>query len=208
MQLRSIGALSVALGVFTAIVATPQQARAIPTDPIDIALTINFAPPPSTAPWALTGSAALYLAINSPPVTTFNIGTLIPGNPIFTAHYQPTDPCVGGATCAVYFSFGGSTNEAGPGHPTYGFQTNNVPGSDPGFASELLVGNFIPTDPCFSGGVCHANGLIVAYSTATPVGQWDVTISATPLPGALPLFAGGLGALGLFGWRRKRKQAA
>jgi len=30
--------------------------------------------------------------------------------------------------------------------------------------------------------------------------------SATPLPGALPLFASGLGALGLLGWRRKRIQ--
>jgi hypothetical protein len=29
-----------------------------------------------------------------------------------------------------------------------------------------------------------------------------------PLPGALPLFATGLGALGLLGWRRKRKAAA
>lgn len=29
--------------------------------------------------------------------------------------------------------------------------------------------------------------------------------SATPLPAALPLFAGGLSALGLFGWRKKRK---
>jgi len=31
---------------------------------------------------------------------------------------------------------------------------------------------------------------------------------ATPLPGALPLFATGLGVLGLLGWRRKRKVAA
>lgn len=29
-----------------------------------------------------------------------------------------------------------------------------------------------------------------------------------PLPAALPLFASGLGALGLLGWRKKRKQAA
>ena len=32
--------------------------------------------------------------------------------------------------------------------------------------------------------------------------------SATPLPTALPLFATGLGAMGLFGWRRKRKNAS
>jgi hypothetical protein len=30
----------------------------------------------------------------------------------------------------------------------------------------------------------------------------------TPLPAALPLFAAGLGVMGLFGWRRKRKSAA
>jgi hypothetical protein len=32
--------------------------------------------------------------------------------------------------------------------------------------------------------------------------------TVTPLPAALPLFATGLGALGLFGWRRNRKAAA
>jgi hypothetical protein len=31
---------------------------------------------------------------------------------------------------------------------------------------------------------------------------------ATPLPATLPLFAGGLSVMGLFGWRRKRKAAA
>jgi hypothetical protein len=34
------------------------------------------------------------------------------------------------------------------------------------------------------------------------------TIPPTPLPAALPLFASGLGVMGLFGWRRKRKNAA
>ena len=33
-------------------------------------------------------------------------------------------------------------------------------------------------------------------------------IETTPLPAALPLFASGLGALGLLGWRRKRKAQA
>ena len=33
----------------------------------------------------------------------------------------------------------------------------------------------------------------------------EIKFAATPLPAALPLFATGLGTMGLFGWRRKRK---
>ncbi len=36
----------------------------------------------------------------------------------------------------------------------------------------------------------------------------STSVSTTPLPAALPLFASGLGAMGLFGWRRKRKASA
>ena len=36
----------------------------------------------------------------------------------------------------------------------------------------------------------------------------STSLAATPLPAALPLFASGLGALGLLGWRRKRKAQA
>jgi hypothetical protein len=44
------------------------------------------------------------------------------------------------------------------------------------------------------------------YSGAgTQVALDNLTISAVPLPAALPLFATGLGTLGLLGWRRKRK---
>jgi outer membrane lipase/esterase len=40
--------------------------------------------------------------------------------------------------------------------------------------------------------------------------NFDIALieGTTPLPATLPLFTGGLGALGLLGWRRKRKQAA
>ncbi len=34
------------------------------------------------------------------------------------------------------------------------------------------------------------------------------TVSAVPVPAALPLLAGGLGLMGLVGWRRRRKNAA
>jgi hypothetical protein len=39
-------------------------------------------------------------------------------------------------------------------------------------------------------------------------GSVQSSVSATPLPAALPLFATGLGAMGLLGWRRKKKTAA
>jgi hypothetical protein len=39
------------------------------------------------------------------------------------------------------------------------------------------------------------------------VADISATLIATPLPAALPLFATGLGALGLLGWRRKRRVA-
>jgi hypothetical protein len=39
-------------------------------------------------------------------------------------------------------------------------------------------------------------------------GSTHVDLTNTPLPAALPLFATGLGALGLLGWRSKRRRAA
>jgi len=51
----------------------------------------------------------------------------------------------------------------------------------------------------FSGGLTvDESGLPTALAFA----------AAVPLPGTLPLFAAGLGMLGLFGWRKKRKDAA
>jgi hypothetical protein len=47
-----------------------------------------------------------------------------------------------------------------------------------------------------------------AYSIFFSEGFGNGSVAATPLPAALPLFATGLGALGLLGWRRKRKGAA
>jgi hypothetical protein len=48
-------------------------------------------------------------------------------------------------------------------------------------------------------GICASRSVTGGFLDAVP--------TATPLPAALPLFAGGLGAIGLCGWRRKMKAA-
>ena len=59
-----------------------------------------------------------------------------------------------------------------------------------------------------AGGQVVVSGGIGGTTTDEPAPSSDVIgVAATPLPAALPLFAGGLGALGLFGWRRKKKSA-
>ena len=48
----------------------------------------------------------------------------------------------------------------------------------------------------------------VGTLTLSSAGDATFTAVVTPLPAALPLFVTGLGALGLLGWRRKKKAAA
>ena len=49
-----------------------------------------------------------------------------------------------------------------------------------------------------------------ALEGGVPSGSWAIgsAPATTPLPSAFPLFATGLGAMGLLGWRRKRKAQA
>ncbi len=72
-----------------------------------------------------------------------------------------------------------------------------TPGVDP-----IVVGAY--SYECFSYG-CPPGGTDF-FDTRYFTGGYAV--AATPLPAALPLFAGGLGAVGLLGWRRKRKNGA
>ena len=67
-------------------------------------------------------------------------------------------------------------------------------------------------------------GLLAVYKSGVEIGDWNnngltipaqadiqsitINTATTPLPATLPLFASGLGALGLLGWRRKRKAQA
>ena len=56
------------------------------------------------------------------------------------------------------------------------------------------------------GSAQDGSALVFDNQVNGPVGTWVVnSLNSAPLPAALPLFATGLGAMGLFGWRRKRK---
>ena len=63
-------------------------------------------------------------------------------------------------------------------------------------------------DIAISWAMTCANDIIQGTTTGFPVLGPPGHMGATPLPAALPLFATGLGAMGLLGWRRKRKNAA
>jgi hypothetical protein len=81
------------------------------------------------------------------------------------------------------------------GHSTFDFEIHSSPGGD---AVSLFQ--------CLTSG-CLVPGIEFTSAEWTgSAGQWS-PIFPTPVPAALPLFATGLGALGLLGWRRKRKAA-
>jgi hypothetical protein len=65
-----------------------------------------------------------------------------------------------------------------------------------------------PTNDWFLNGGGRSGKLVpLTGNVEIALGPTEPT-GTTPLPAALPLFATGLGALGLLGWRRKRKSAA
>jgi hypothetical protein len=65
-------------------------------------------------------------------------------------------------------------------------------------------GTFGPVNVSLPGGVASTCSSDPSVCLAA-VDIFQGTLTATPIPAALPLFAGGLGMLGLFGRRRKQK---
>jgi hypothetical protein len=156
------------------------------------------------------GGAGAFLVVNDTGHTVTNFTLTI--NDTFSSGTPSVTFCSGssGPLCDVFQANKGSAAK--------------------GSASETLSG--IDLFACTSGGspCTSTTGSVAAKfiaGTATyawgglniaPGAQFDISFSSwnnatdsvatTPLPAALPLFASGIGALGLLGWRSKRKAQA
>ena len=76
----------------------------------------------------------------------------------------------------------------------------------------IISAAFSATSPQYNLNVFNGANLGLLQNPGPPIlntrGTVSFTLDTTPLPAALPLFASGLGAIGLLGWRRKRKAQA
>jgi len=95
-----------------------------------------------------------------------------------------SDICTGGGGYFYYYNSAVGTN-------------NTTDDIAPGVTSSLFTFDEIVPNTDY-----------VIYFTNTDEQQIISGSTTTPLPAALPLFASGLGAMGLFGCRKKRKNAA
>jgi hypothetical protein len=136
-------------------------------------------------------------------------GGLHPSNGLFftTGATMDTSDGAGGVNDSSVFSFTGLSGLLA--------LTSNGPGSpgtfSPGNLALLMPwrDNPIGTSISFVGdGPSGDGGCFNCYFGQVATLDVPSVVSGTPLPAALPLFATGLGALGLLGWRRKRKNVA
>jgi hypothetical protein len=67
---------------------------------------------------------------------------------------------------------------------------------------------FVEFSPVTASGSLTFLDADITQNNAITFQTFTGTVTPTPLPAALPLFAAGLGASGLFGWLRKRKSRA
>jgi len=215
MRFRAV--LGITLAFFTAVIGSPSKSQ---TGPVQIDLTINFHGTElfgsSLSLDAFFSAGDTFFGLTILQSRQFDFGEGI-SNISRTFIIKDVPPCVGEGTCQVSMFFSGTTFNGVSGFPVIPFAADTIlpstapaPFTQPLFPSGfflLPIGFFLPGDPCFNGIVCYASGPLVAFDDPFVVGSWDITMGATPLPATLPLFASGLGALGLMGWRRGNGQS-
>jgi hypothetical protein len=158
------------------------------------------------------GLDASFSGIQTTSVTTLGFNTTASGN-AFLQYAAPFDSATGGS-----WTFNFTTPISAFGAYFTGTEAN-LPGPltisfNDGVPQQLSITKNSIAGVLFFG-FTDSNGLFnsVTISGGATTGDRDIfgiddvrfSASAVPIPGALPLFVTGLGALGLLGWRRKRK---
>lgn len=166
-----------------------------------------------TAPAPISDASAVEVQINLLSSTSATVEFIAPSGDIDTpAYINVNDGGVVGNVSATV-SIAGGVTRSDPGQaedhfgdmntwtgavkaPTVTFTLTALNGFDWTSAASVLMATT-------GYGAAYGQGF-----DAVTAAQYAGFISATPLPATLPLFASGFGALGLLGWRRKRKAQA
>ena len=202
MSKRSYGAAVCAAAVFAVVASWATAASAVTFITSSVSVTdASFSP-------ALTFSS---VGLNN----NINLGSPLIIGSFITATITGTSNADTSGTISAAFTFSdpssGSTTDSGTITGTFAssnLKQINVTWTDPisivfadGTKLQIDLSNAQSncTGNCGSGDAFNIGGTFTLLN--------GPTLIATPLPAALPLFATGLGALGLLGWRRKRKPA-
>lgn len=146
-------------------------------------------PPPEPPTWFPTGAT-----VPNPVTTVDNVASAslsAPGKFVFSSGYGLTYESNGGSNPFTGLEFT-ITQSGGLSLATF---LADLQSSTSDSSTGLCTA---PSSGCFYADVINANG-------KTGLIDFGLGATATPVPAALPLFVSGLGAIGLFGWRRKRK---
>jgi hypothetical protein len=115
---------------------------------------------------------------------------------------------------AVKFnSLGGALTNVSGASSAVGNTATNIDGNSTGGLINAISGNTEPypgtggyPNPCFQSTNCTTDNPILRFNGTDADAAGSLVVS--PLPAAFPLFLGGLGAMGMLGRRRKRKNPA
>jgi len=116
----------------------------------------------------------------------------------------------------IYSGISGPTNFGGGPQVNADSGSGDVAGIAGDYALIALPSGYTSGAP-LSDSATYLNQTFISLGVTPGTYEWTwgtgvnqnftLIIGTTPLPATLPLFAGGLGAIGVVGWRRKRKAA-